>query len=80
MKKSHANVAPLDFYSFFATISFFVTFGNIIFSNALAPESYGGGLCRSKTLTKISGEYTAVKCFSSVPHTVKIRCLTGVPS
>lgn len=80
MKKSHANVAPLDFYSFFATISFFVTFGNIIFSNALAPESYGGGLCRSKTLTKISGEYTAVKCFSSVPHTVKIRCLTVVPS
>ena len=80
MKKSHANVAPLDFYSFFATISFFVTFGNIIFSNALAPESYGGGLCRSKTLTKVSGEYTAVKYFSSVPHTVKIRCLTGVPS
>lgn len=80
MKKSHVNVAPLDFYSFFATISFFVTFGNIIFSNALAPESYGGGLCRSKTLTKISGEYTAVKCFSSVPHTVKIRCLTVVPS
>ena len=80
MKKSHANVAPLDFYNFFATISFFVTFGNIIFSNALAPESYGGGLCRSKTLTKISGEYTAVKCFSSVPHTVKIRCLTVVPS